>query len=130
MRIEVVTHIEVIRESVTSELLLVPRARGILPLQQPSDAAPDVLANGVLTGEQTDQRPRRLRGSAGSATAPTRVLVALAALAPSALGVLLRLQPADRAPNPRLAKVDADRAQPEQRGEGAIYMINPPSPPP
>src|SRR4029077_14319836 len=56
--------------------------------------------------------------------------VAETALAPSAVLVLLRLEPGDRALNPGLARADADRAQSRKGRAGAVDIVDSPAPPP
>src|ERR1700722_11065273 len=99
-----------IRESVPGEGLFIPRAGRVLSLQEPSHPAQHMLVEAILTREDSDYCPRRLRGGADTSSAPARIPIAEATLAPSAVFILLRFQPAHRAPDPGLAEVDANRA--------------------
>src|SRR5258708_40054062 len=89
-----------------------------------------MLADFRLARDQSDQRPRRLRRGAGPATVPRRIFVRQRALAPSAVRILLRLEPCDGALDPRLVDIDADRAQPRQRRESSVDIIDAPASPP
>src|ERR1700722_11099519 len=86
--------------------------------------------NAILTGQQPYHCPRGLRRRAGAAPAPGRVLVAQTALAPSAILVLLRLEPRDGALNPGLAWADANRVQTGKRRTGAVEIVDAPASPP
>src|SRR5581483_6529855 len=55
-----------------------------------------------------------------------RPVVALARLAPAAVGVLVVLQPAHRALHVLLAEVLADGAQPAEDGPGTVDVVDPP----
>ena len=84
----------------------------------------------VLAGQQSDHRPRGLRRRADAAPAPGRVLVAETALAPSAVGVLHRLEPGDRRAESRARWIDANRAQTRKRRASAVNIVDAPTPPP
>src|SRR5262249_33135636 len=88
------------------------------------------VADAVLAGEQTDHRPRRLRCGAGAAAAPCAILVRKRALAPSAVFVLPGFEPRDGALDPGLVDVDADLAQPRERREGSVDIVDTPAAPP
>src|SRR5260370_7263212 len=79
---------------------------------------------------QTDPSPRGARGRAGSPTVPGGIAIGERTLTPSAVGILFRLQPIHRALDPRLVDIDADRAEPRQRREGAVDIVDTPAPPP
>src|SRR5579862_1027523 len=89
-----------------------------------------MLADSVLARDQPDQRPRRLRRGAGPAPVPRHVLVRERALAPSAVGILLRLEPRDGFLDPRLVDINADRAQARQRRESSVDIVDAPAAPP
>src|SRR5262249_27389334 len=112
MRVELVVEIEVIWESVAGRLRLVPRAGIVLPGSQPANAAQYRLGYLILAGEQRDQSPRGLRRGAGATPSPRAIGIGERALAPSAVFILLRLDPLDGALNPRLAHVRANSPQP------------------
>src|SRR5215469_18271981 len=61
---------------------------------------------------------------------PCGILVGEWTLAPSAIGVLLRLEPRHRALDPRFVHATADRAQSGKRGAGPVDVIDAPAPPP
>src|ERR1700752_5138255 len=86
-----------------------------------------MFAESVFTGDQSDQSPRGLRRGAGSTAVPRRIFVRERALAPSAVGILFRLEPIHRALDPRLVDVDPDCAEPGQGGEGAVDKIDTPA---
>src|SRR5580704_18957432 len=89
-----------------------------------------MLADFRLACDQSDQSPCRLRRGAGPTPVPRRILVRQRAFAPSAVRILLQLQPCDRALDPRLVHIDADRAQARQRRESSIDIVDPPASPP
>src|SRR5260370_24684069 len=97
-----------IREAGACELGLLPVAGFALSLQEPLQAAHQMRTDPVLAGQQSDHRPRGLRPRAGAPPAPRRVLLPETALAPSAVLVLLPLEPGDRALNPALARAAPD----------------------
>src|SRR5258708_24559610 len=89
-----------------------------------------MLADTRLARDQSDQRPRRLRCGAGPATVPRGIFVRERALAPSAVRILLRLEPRDRALDPGFVDIDANRAQARQRRESSVDIIDTPASPP
>ena len=85
----------------------------------------------LARGVQREQRPRGLRGGAGAAPDPGRVVVGAAVLAPAAVLVLVGSQPVDRA-------ADAPGRRPGRRrrpargtaGAGAVDVVDAPAPEP
>ncbi len=124
--VQVVVDVEVAGEAGAGELRLVPGPVGPLRADQQLDAAP--AAPVALPGrEQREQRPGRLRRGRRAAADPRRVAVGAQVLAPAAVGVLLRLQPARppagsrpvrRGPRPRPAPA---------RGAGAVDVVGAPA---
>src|SRR5262249_15657201 len=130
MGIHVVAQVEVIGKTGAGGFGLIPRARLVLPFEQPIHAAREVVADLILTREQTDQGPRGLAGGAVTASAPGAIFMGETAFTPSAVGVLMFLEPRDRAPNPGFVDLDPDRPQPRERRESAVNVIDPPPSPP
>src|SRR4030095_10561602 len=54
-------------------------------------------------------------------------LVALAGLAPAAIAVLMALEPADRALDVLVARVDADRGEPAEHRPRAVEVVHAPA---
>src|SRR5208282_5079800 len=130
MRVQVVSKIKMIRKAAARRLSLVPGALIVLPFREPLHAAHRCFADSRLARDQSDQRPRRLRRGAGSAPVPRGIFVRQRALAPAAVGILLRLEPLDRPLDPGLVNIDADRPQARQRRVRAIDIVDAPASPP
>src|SRR5216683_774008 len=80
-----------------------------------------------LTRDQSDQSPRGLRCGAGPPSVPCRIFVRKRALAPSAIGILFRLEPIYSALDPRLVDIDTDCAEPGERGESPVNKVDTPA---
>ena len=78
-------------------------------------------------GHETHERPGRLAGRRGADPLLRRVVVAGDALAPAAVVVLPRQQPADGAPHVGRLQVLADRREPAQHLPGAVEIVDPPA---
>src|SRR5260370_16065704 len=126
MGVHVVAEVEMVGEAGTCELRLVPIAGIPLAFHEPGHAAHNAVTEFIFTGNQSDNRPCALRACARSAALVREVRVAEAALAPSAVAVLHRLEPSRRALDPRLVCIAADRTQSGQRREVAVDITDAP----
>jgi hypothetical protein len=88
--VEVVADVEDVGEAGSGGSLLVPCAVRTLMSPQPENAFADGIGFGVIGGDESDDGPGGLRGSAGSGLELER-LVTFAAFTPAAVGVLRRL---------------------------------------
>ena len=105
---------------------LVPTALGLLALKQPAHPLGNRVRAVVAGGQQAQKRPGRLRRSALAHAARIRVVVAVAALAPAAVGVLHRDQPLGRTPE----RVDGHRlggAQAAQSERRSVNVVDAPA---
>src|SRR6266852_8093771 len=130
MRVHLVAQIEVVRKTGARKLAVLPPSVVVLPFFEPGHPAPRAFAELVLSGKHPDQCPRGLRRRACAFAFECRILVAEARLTPAAIGMLHRLEPFDRAFNPGLVRIDANRAQPGERREGAVDIADTPAAPP
>src|SRR5579871_178700 len=96
MPVVVILQVKDARESGAGRKRFVPAAVGALRLNQVLDALLQAVAGGVAAGEQSQDRPRRLRWRARGRDIRVAI-VALAAFSPPAVGVLNRPQPFARA---------------------------------
>src|SRR5438034_650991 len=88
-RVEVVLQHEDPREAGAVPERIVPAAIGALAVEQMADAALDDVGAGPTRREERKQCPRRLARRRRSPSGQARVVVALARLAPAAVGVLV-----------------------------------------
>src|SRR5262245_2229567 len=96
-RVEVVLEVEHAREAGAVPEWIFPRPVRLLRAQQIIDAGLHGRPRRRAGGEEGQQRPRRLAGRRRSAAGQLGALIALARLAPAAVGVLVADEPAHRA---------------------------------
>src|SRR5262245_39360019 len=104
-----------------------PRAVVALRSQQVIDAALDGRAARAASGEQAEERPRRLARNRFAHPGELVVVVALAGLAPAAVAVLVALEPADRALHVFVTGIHADGGEPAQHRPGSVDVVHTPA---
>src|SRR5665213_463172 len=107
--IQVIVDVEVSGEPGTGEPRLVPRPVLLLGAAQEVDT-PLCGRAPAAGGEEGQQGPGRLGGGGGALPGQARVLVGAEVLAPSAVGVLVVLKPADRPGHRRVVGAQAGRS--------------------
>src|SRR5207253_8009969 len=111
--VQVVVDVEVAGEARPRVPGLVPRPFGRLRLRQERHTSFGAERIATASGEDGKQGPRGLRRGALTAPRPRAVAVRTEVLAPAAVGVLVRFQPAHGAPD---ARIGGRHARRDQRG--------------
>src|SRR5580698_4278319 len=106
---------------------LVPVPVRLLVFEQPADALSDAVAAVVAGGEQPENGPCRLRWRADANTARRWVVVAAAAFAPTAVGVLHHANPLGGLLDLRLVVPDADGFESAQNEKCAVDIVDAPA---
>src|ERR1043166_363936 len=125
--VEVVLEEEHAREARAVPEGIVPAAVLALGAQQVLDARLDRRARRRPDREEPQQRPRRLARDGRPAPGQLRLDVALARLAPPAVGVLVADQPAHRALHVLVPRVHAHGAEPAQDRPRAVDIVDAPA---
>src|SRR5690349_18901769 len=127
MPVQMILQIKDARESGAGGQILIPAAFAALVFDQILDALVEAAAGGVASRDQAQDRPGSLRGRA-VIRCESIVVVAGAALAPAAVGVLNRPQPFARAENISLAITFAGGLRTPQREIRAVDVVDAPAP--
>src|SRR5690606_28160539 len=124
---QVVVDVEITGETGSGEHLLVPTSVGALGADQVLH--PAAHHRGVLptSGQQGEQRPSRLRGGGGAPADPAGVVVGAQVLSPTAIGVLVLLQPVHRPPHRRVVGGDSRAHQGRYHRSGAVHVVRAPA---
>src|SRR6185295_3981941 len=125
--VEVVLEEEHAREAGAVPERIVPPAVRPLRAQQVLDARLDGRARSGADGEQAQQRPGGLARDGGSPPGQLGLAVALAALAPAAVGVLAADQPAHGALHVLVPRVHAHGPDAAQDRPRAIDIVDAPA---
>src|SRR5205823_11807123 len=91
--VQVILEVEDAWKARPCEMLFVPGAVDLLPLQQIPDCTSHRRVRDVPNRQESKQAPCRLRRSALTPTLETRIIIRRAGLAPASVGVLDGLQP-------------------------------------
>src|SRR5262249_29297817 len=103
-----------------------PVTAGRLRADEVLDPGPDLRAVALPGREQAQDRPGGLRGGGWPLPCGARAVVAAAALAPPATGVLPFPQPPDRPPDDRCGHLEAHSRQPDQHLPRAVDVVDAP----
>src|SRR5580700_9387039 len=126
MPVKVIAQIEDLRESRSGGEFFVPRSIVLLRPKQIFDTVVQAPAGGVATRQKSQNSPSRLRWSAGGGH-ETLLLIAFAALTPTAVKILNRADPFQSPLDVRFTIAYAGRSQSTQGQEGAVDIVDTPA---
>src|ERR1039457_2302624 len=124
--VEMVVQVKTPGEASPGGQIIVPASIAALGFEEVFDTMPDAEAGRIAAGDEPQNGPSGLRRRAGPGCEAVLV-VALAAFAPTAVGVLDGAQPLASAQDVRLAIVLAGRGESAQREAGAVDVGHAPA---
>src|SRR5262249_29355748 len=129
-RVEVVLQHEDAGEPGAVPERVVPPAVRTLAVEEMPDATLDGLGASTTGREQSKQRPRRLARRRRTTAGEAGIVVGLTRLAPAAVPILVRLQPAHGALDVLLVEALPDRFEAPEHRPRAVDVVHAPAPEP